>query len=213
MAAEGCEINGYCIPKQATLLVNILGHWSRPGYLARSTRIQPGPISPGGANESVDVKGNDFELIPFGAGRRICAGLSLGLRMVQLMTATLVHAFDWTLPDGQPPEKLDMEEAYGLTLQRAVPLVRSRGLRLPPGPKGWPILGNLPQLGPKPHHTLHALSKAHGPLFHLRFGFVDVVVASSAAVAAQFLKVHDANFSNRPPTPAPSTPPTTIRHN
>lgn len=71
----------------------------------------------------MDVKGTDFEFIPFGAGRRICAGLSLGLRMVQLVTATLVHQFDWALPEGQHPEKLDMEEAYGITLQRAVPLM------------------------------------------------------------------------------------------
>ncbi|XP_020104754.1 flavonoid 3'-monooxygenase-like [Ananas comosus] len=123
MAAEGCEINGYCIPKQATLLVNIWAIGRDPAIWPDPLEFSPARFLPGGANESVDVKGSDFELIPFGAGRRICAGLSLGLRMVQLMTATLVHAFDWTLPDGQPSEKLDMEEAYGLTLQRAVPLV------------------------------------------------------------------------------------------
>ena len=69
----------------------------------------------------------------------------------------------------------------------------------PSGPRGWPVLGNLLQLGQKPHQTLCALSKVYGPLFRLRFGSVDVVVAASAAVAAQFLKEHDANFSNRPP--------------
>lgn len=71
---------------------------------------------------------------------------------------------------------------------------------LPPGPKGWPVLGNLPQLGTKPHQTLSALSKTYGPLFRLRMGSNEVVVAASACVAAQFLRTHDANFSNRPPT-------------
>ena len=75
---------------------------------------------------------------------------------------------------------------------------KGRRAPLPPGPKGWPILGNLFQLGPKPHQTLCALSKIYGPLLRLRFGSVDVIVAASAAAAAQFLKVHDANFSNRP---------------
>jgi flavonoid 3'-monooxygenase len=70
---------------------------------------------------------------------------------------------------------------------------------LPPGPRGWPVLGNLPQLGAKPHHTMAAMAREHGPLFRLRFGSAEVVVAASAAVAAQFLRAHDANFSNRPP--------------
>lgn len=76
---------------------------------------------------------------------------------------------------------------------------RRRLRRLPPGPKGWPIVGNLPQLGPKPHQTLHALAKTYGPILRLRLGAVDVVVASSAAAASQFLRTHDANFSSRPP--------------
>ncbi|KAK1316454.1 Flavonoid 3'-monooxygenase [Acorus calamus] len=71
--------------------------------------------------------------------------------------------------------------------------------RLPPGPKGWPVLGNLPQLGPKPHQTLAALAKTHGPILRLRLGHVEVVVASSPSAAASFLKTHDANFADRPP--------------
>ena len=75
----------------------------------------------------------------------------------------------------------------------------SSNLPLPPGPRGWPVLGNLPQLGAKPHHTMAALSQQHGPLFRLRFGCAEVVVAASAKVAGQFLRAHDANFSDRPP--------------
>lgn len=61
------------------------------------------------------------------------------------------------------------------------------------------MLGNLPQVGSHPHHTMCALAKEYGPLFRLRFGSAEVVVAASARVAAQFLRAHDANFSNRPP--------------
>ncbi|KAI3454728.1 hypothetical protein Pfo_011391 [Paulownia fortunei] len=70
---------------------------------------------------------------------------------------------------------------------------------LPPGPRPWPIVGNLPQLGPKPHQSMAALARVYGPLMHLKMGFVHVVVAASASVAEQFLKVHDSNFSSRPP--------------
>jgi len=78
-------------------------------------------------------------------------------------------------------------------------LTRSSSLPLPPGPKPWPVLGNFPHMGPVPHHSLAALARVHGPLMHLRLGFVDVIVAASASVAEQFLKIHDSNFSSRPP--------------
>ncbi|XP_078430203.1 cytochrome P450 superfamily protein [Wolffia australiana] len=122
MAAESCEINGYHIPKNATLLVNVWAIARDPDEWPRPLEFLPSRFLPGGDHADADVKGTDFELIPFGAGRRVCVGMSLGLRVVQFLTATLVHAFDWELPPGLTPEKLDMEEAYGLTLQRAVPL-------------------------------------------------------------------------------------------
>ncbi|XWS60453.1 hypothetical protein CRYUN_Cryun07bG0037700 [Craigia yunnanensis] len=123
MASESCEINGYHIPKGATLLVNVWAIARDPNEWKDPLEFQPERFLPGGERPNADVRGNDFEVIPFGAGRRICAGMSLGLRMVQLLAATLVHAFDWELADGLMPEKLNMEEAFGLTLQRAAPLM------------------------------------------------------------------------------------------
>ncbi|KAJ3673846.1 hypothetical protein LUZ60_005838 [Juncus effusus] len=132
MADNSCEIDGYHIAKNTTLLVNVWAISKDPAVWKDPLKFDPARFLPGGSHEHADVKGNDFELIPFGAGRRICAGMSLGLRMVQIMTATLVQAFDWELPEGLTPEKLDMEEAYGLTLQRAVSLVARPVPRLEP---------------------------------------------------------------------------------
>lgn len=123
IAAESCEINGYHIPKGATLLVNVWAIARDPNVWSDPLEFRPERFLSGGEKPDVDVRGNDFEVIPFGAGRRICAGLNLGIRMVQLLTATLVHAFDWKVAGDVMPEKLNMDEAYGLTLQRAVPLM------------------------------------------------------------------------------------------
>lgn len=71
----------------------------------------------------MDIRGNDFEMIQFGSGRRICVGMNLDLRMVPLVTGSLVDAFNLPLPDGLKPDELNMDEAYGLTLQRATPLM------------------------------------------------------------------------------------------
>ncbi|XP_042014161.1 flavonoid 3'-monooxygenase [Salvia splendens] len=123
IAENSCDINGYHIPKGSTLLVNVWAISRDPEQWADPLEFRPDRFLPGGDKSNVDVKGNDFELIPFGAGRRICAGMSLGIRMVQLLAATMIHAFDFELADGLLPHKLNMEEAYGLTLQRTEPLI------------------------------------------------------------------------------------------
>uniref|UniRef100_A0A803N5Q1 Uncharacterized protein n=1 Tax=Chenopodium quinoa TaxID=63459 RepID=A0A803N5Q1_CHEQI len=51
----------------------------------------------------IDVKGRDFELIPFNAGCRICPELPLANRMVSLIMGSLIHVFDWKLEDGVLP--------------------------------------------------------------------------------------------------------------
>eukprot|EP00253_Pinus_taeda_P022419 PITA_22419 len=127
MAAEACEIEGYYIPKNARLIVNAWGMQRDPDVWERPLDFDPDRF----IGSSVDVRGSDFQLIPFGAGRRICAGMSMGLRIIQLMLATLLQSFDLCLPDGQSPEKLDMAEAFGLTIHKEVPLLAVPTARRP----------------------------------------------------------------------------------
>ncbi|CAJ1976860.1 unnamed protein product [Sphenostylis stenocarpa] len=68
----------------------------------------------------------------------------------------------------------------------------------PPGPTGLPIIGNLHQLGPKPHCALSTMAQTYGPIMSLRLGLVNVAVASSPAVAQEILQRNDQAFANRP---------------
>lgn len=131
IASESCEVDGYYIPKGSTLLVNVWAIARDPKMWTDPLEFRPTRFLSGGEKPNADVRGNDFEVIPFGAGRRICVGMSLGLRMVQLLVATMVQSFDWELANGLDPEKLNMDEAYGLTLQRAQPLMVHPKPRLP----------------------------------------------------------------------------------
>ncbi|KHN48735.1 Flavonoid 3'-monooxygenase [Glycine soja] len=121
-AENSCEIFNYHIPKGATLLVNVWAIGRDPKEWIDPLEFKPERFFPGGEKDDVDVKGNNFELIPFGAGRRICVGMSLGLKVVQLLIATLAHSFDWELENGADPKRLNMDETYGITLQKALPL-------------------------------------------------------------------------------------------
>eukprot|EP01018_Ginkgo_biloba_P006202 Gb_19800 [translate_table: standard] len=129
MAGEACEVGGYHIPKDTRLMVNVWGMGRDPDVWEKPLEFDPDRFWL--QNTHIDMRGTDFELIPFGAGRRICAGFNMGIRMVQFMLATLLHSFDWSLPDGQTPQTLNMEEAFGITLQRAVPLLVLPSPRLP----------------------------------------------------------------------------------
>uniref|UniRef100_A0A0E0CY14 Cytochrome P450 n=1 Tax=Oryza meridionalis TaxID=40149 RepID=A0A0E0CY14_9ORYZ len=69
---------------------------------------------------------------------------------------------------------------------------------LPPGPRPLPLVGNLLELGAKPHRSLARLAERHGPLMTLRLGAVTTIVASSPDAARDILQRHDAAFSTRP---------------
>ncbi|KAJ7945799.1 Cytochrome P450 [Quillaja saponaria] len=74
-------------------------------------------------NSSIDFKGHDFQLIPFGAGRRGCPGILFAMITNELVIANLVNRFDWALPDNEMGEELDMTEWNGLITHKCVPLL------------------------------------------------------------------------------------------
>ncbi|KAJ0886146.1 putative geraniol 8-hydroxylase [Helianthus annuus] len=74
-------------------------------------------------DSEIDYRGQDFKLIPFGAGRRLCPGLNIAHRMLHIMLGSLIYNFDWKLQGNMRPQDLDMEDKFGLTLPRNVPLM------------------------------------------------------------------------------------------
>ncbi|KAF5443641.1 hypothetical protein F2P56_036179 [Juglans regia] len=117
-AKADAEINGYTIPKGAQVLVNAWAIGRDPSLWDNANSFMPERF----LGLEIDVKGRNFELIPFGGGRRICPGLPLAIRMLHLMLGSLVHNFDWKLEEGVKSEDMSMEDKFALTLQIAHPL-------------------------------------------------------------------------------------------
>ena len=69
--------------------------------------------------------------------------------------------------------------------------------RLQPGPRPFPIIGNLLELGDKPHQSPTTLSKTYGPLMSLKLGSTTTIVISSSKTAQEVLNKNDQAFSSR----------------
>ena len=115
---EGGAEETYTLPKGTTMLVNAwaIGNdpatWDEPEAFMPERFLAP-------ARAHVDVRGQHFEVLPFGSGRRICPAMGLALVMVESVVASLAHCFEWAVPCNAG----DMAEKYGLTVSRRAPLL------------------------------------------------------------------------------------------
>lgn len=118
-APETCKIMNYTIPKNSRLFVNVWAIGRDSNTWEDALSFRPKRF----LDSNVDFRGQDFEFMPFGAGRRICPGLPFAGQEVHLILASLIHYFEWSLPNDEDPMQLDMEEKFGVTLQKEKPLL------------------------------------------------------------------------------------------
>ncbi|KAH0688523.1 hypothetical protein KY284_019076 [Solanum tuberosum] len=113
-STEDIKLLGYHVPAKTQVIIDAwtIGRdplsWENPeDYLPERF-----------LDSNIDLKGLNFELIPFGAGRRGCPGIAFAIVVIELALARLVHKFNFSLP-----EELDMTEASGVTIRRKSPLL------------------------------------------------------------------------------------------
>ncbi|KAM6557074.1 hypothetical protein CsatB_004093 [Cannabis sativa] len=115
--SESCTVGGYTIPKGSRIFINVWATQRDPSIWENPLKFDPERFL---NNSKWDFSGSDFNYIPFGSGRRICAGIAMAERMVMYSLATLLHSFNWELPRG---EKMDLAEKFGIVLKKKIPLV------------------------------------------------------------------------------------------
>lgn len=113
-------VDGFYIKKKSIVLINA---WT----IGRDTKVwsdNAEKFCPERFEDSnIDLRGHDFQLLPFGSGRRGCPGMRMGLTTVKFVLAQLVHCFNWELPDGMSLDELDMSEKFEFAMPKSQPLL------------------------------------------------------------------------------------------
>ena len=112
---QQARVHGYDVPLGTRVIVNALAIGRDPVAWDHADKFWPERF----VGSEVDFRGQHPQLIPFGAGRRMCPGIGFTTTLVELTLANLVGRFDWAFP---PSEVLDMEEAPGVTSRKRVTL-------------------------------------------------------------------------------------------
>ncbi|GFP79863.1 cytochrome p450 71a8 [Phtheirospermum japonicum] len=118
VALEDVNVMGYNVTAGTMIIANAWAIGRDPSSWAEPEDFWPERF----LRSLIDFKGLNFELIPFGAGRRGCPGTAFAMASVELVLANLVHKFEWELPKGVKLGDLDMMEQPGVTIHRKNPL-------------------------------------------------------------------------------------------
>ncbi|WCJ36158.1 cytochrome P450 family 71 subfamily A polypeptide 25 [Euphorbia peplus] len=111
---QDIKLRGYDIAKGTMVITNAWAMANDPNTWTKPEEFWPERF----LNNPIDFKGQDFEFMPFGAGRRGCPGISFSVPIIELVLANLVHNFNWELPGGTMLESLDVSEAIALATRR-----------------------------------------------------------------------------------------------
>ncbi|CAL5032658.1 unnamed protein product [Urochloa decumbens] len=131
---EGCDVESFEFHAGTTVLVNVWAIGRDPKVWDAAEEFMPERFIENGEIKGADFRGKDFQLLPFGSGRRMCPGMNFAVASIEIMLANIVYHFDWKLPKGV--DKIDMTEVPGLTVSRKEKLLLVPVMRHCPPTKG-----------------------------------------------------------------------------
>ncbi|OMO71598.1 Cytochrome P450 [Corchorus olitorius] len=124
---EACTIEGYNLKAKSRIIFNLHSLMRDPNSWENPNEFIPERFMGNSNNlnankELMEMKGQNFDYLPFGTGRRVCPGALLALAMTHSTIGALVQFFDWKIKGG---DKVDLREAPGFaaTLAMASPFV------------------------------------------------------------------------------------------
>ncbi|XP_074315508.1 cytochrome P450 736A117-like [Silene latifolia] len=113
-SSQDARVQNYDIAAGTQVIINAWAIQRHPAYWDEPEEFRP--------ERFINYSGNDFEFIPFGAGRRGCPGVAFANVEAELVLANLVGQFNWSLP-GEVNKDSFMSESFAISLRRRDPLV------------------------------------------------------------------------------------------
>ncbi|KAG6544377.1 hypothetical protein Mapa_014211 [Marchantia paleacea] len=126
LSNNATKVAGYDIPKNCSTFVNVYAIMRDPNLWKDPLTFNPDRF----LNSTIEVKGQDFELLPFGSGRRMCPAVHYALRIVEHSLAKILHMCELSLPSGVEPLDIDVTESVGITCTPKKPLLALVNRRL-----------------------------------------------------------------------------------
>ncbi|KAD3336310.1 hypothetical protein E3N88_31829 [Mikania micrantha] len=115
-----CTVGGYTVPKGSTIFLNVWAIQRDSKYWDNPSEFNPERFLNYEGSEKWDYSGTNLKFFPFGSGRRRCPGIPLGEKMMMHILASLMHSFEWRLPEG---EEYDLSEKFGIAMKKKKPLI------------------------------------------------------------------------------------------
>ncbi|KAM0069837.1 putative cytochrome P450 [Helianthus debilis subsp. tardiflorus] len=113
---KSCVVAGYNIPKGCIVYMNVWAIHRDPKNWTNPLEFKPERF----LNNNWDYNGKNIKFIPFGSGRRICPGITLGEKMTVYILASLLHSFDWSL---HKDEEFELSDEFGFVTKKRKPLI------------------------------------------------------------------------------------------
>ncbi|KAJ3695175.1 hypothetical protein LUZ60_000552 [Juncus effusus] len=117
-SSSPCTLDKYLIPAGTTVYVNAWAIQTDPKNWTDPFEFKPERFLEEDGER--DFTGNQFDFLPFGSGKRICVSALMAKQMLEYFLATMVHSFDWKVPEGS---EIDMSASFGIVLKKITPLV------------------------------------------------------------------------------------------
>ncbi|KAK3156656.1 hypothetical protein QOZ80_2AG0110110 [Eleusine coracana subsp. coracana] len=112
------HINGYTVPANIPIIINAWALGRDATVWEDAEDFKPERFMDTGSDADINFKGNDFQFVPFGSGRRICPGMNFSISTLEIMLANLVYRFNWEVPAAKEKANVDMTEVFWLTVHR-----------------------------------------------------------------------------------------------